>query len=134
MHGPDYEGLDGVCRIGDQDPGGADNEGKHLPTRASVTPRIGCEQTMSKVRRPDSISLLALARCFEKLVAKITSAFPGIILFSVCCVVMGFAQEFWQLVVLRVGIALGEAVCRPAASSLIAEKFRCGHKTWIGAK
>ena len=63
-----------------------------------------------------------------------TSAFPGIILFSVCCVVMGFAQEFWQLVVLRVGIALGEAVCRPAASSLIAEKFRCGHKTWIGAK
>jgi len=47
----------------------------------------------------------------------------GIILFSVCCVVMGFAQDFWQLVVLRVGIALGEAVCRPAASSLIAERF-----------
>ena len=47
---------------------------------------------MSKVRRPDSISLLALARCFEKLVAKITSAFLGVILFSVCCVVMGFAH------------------------------------------
>ena len=42
---------------------------------------------------------------------------------SVSCVLMGVSQEFWQLVVLRMGIALGEAVCRPAASSMIAEKF-----------
>jgi len=47
----------------------------------------------------------------------------GVFLFSLCCMLMGVAQEFWQLVVLRIGIALGEAVCRPAASSLIAEKF-----------
>jgi len=47
----------------------------------------------------------------------------GVLLFSASCVVMGFAQDFWQLVVLRMGIALGEAVCRPAASSMIAEKF-----------
>ena len=47
----------------------------------------------------------------------------GVFLFSASCVVMGFTSDFWQLVVLRMGIALGEAVCRPAASSLIAEKF-----------
>ena len=47
----------------------------------------------------------------------------GICLFSVSCILMGVSNRFWQLVVLRMGIALGEAVCRPAASSLIAELF-----------
>ena len=47
----------------------------------------------------------------------------GIMVFSVSCVLMGIANSFWQLIVLRMGIALGEAVCRPAASSLIAEVF-----------
>ena len=47
----------------------------------------------------------------------------GICLFSVSCILMGISNRFWQLVVLRMGIALGEAVCRPAASSLIAEMF-----------
>ena len=47
----------------------------------------------------------------------------GISLFSVSCILMGIADSFWQLVVLRMGIALGEAVCRPAASSMIAEIF-----------
>ena len=47
----------------------------------------------------------------------------GICLFSVSCILMGVSNSFWQLVVLRMGIALGEAVCRPAASSLIAEMF-----------
>ena len=47
----------------------------------------------------------------------------GISLFSVSCILMGIADSFWQLVVLRMGIALGEAVCRPAASSMIAEMF-----------
>ena len=48
----------------------------------------------------------------------------GVVVFSLSCVLMGFSQQFWQLVVLRMGIALGEAVCRPAASSLIADRFR----------
>merc|ERR1719334_515864 len=43
--------------------------------------------------------------------------------FSLSCILMGVANAFWQLIVLRMGIALGEAVCRPAASSLIAEVF-----------
>ena len=47
----------------------------------------------------------------------------GISLFSVSCILMGISESFWQLVVLRMGIALGEAVCRPAASSMIAEMF-----------
>jgi len=47
----------------------------------------------------------------------------GIMVFSVSCILMGIANSFWQLIVLRMGIALGEAVCRPAASSLIAEVF-----------
>ena len=47
----------------------------------------------------------------------------GISLFSLSCILMGISNSFWQLVVLRMGIALGEAVCRPAASSLIAEMF-----------
>ena len=46
--------------------------------------------------------------------------------FSLSCVLMGVSRQFWQLVVLRMGIALGEAVCRPAASSLIADRFRSG--------
>ena len=48
----------------------------------------------------------------------------GVVVFSLSCVLMGVSRQFWQLVVLRMGIALGEAVCRPAASSLIADRFR----------
>jgi len=47
----------------------------------------------------------------------------GVMVFSICCLLMGISNAFWQLIVLRMGIALGEAVCRPAASSLIAEVF-----------
>ena len=51
-------------------------------------------------------------------------ATAGVVVFSLSCVLMGVSRQFWQLVVLRMGIALGEAVCRPAASSLIADRFR----------
>jgi MFS family permease len=47
----------------------------------------------------------------------------AISVFSVCCILMGFSQSYWQLVVLRMGIALGEGACRPASGSLIAEFF-----------
>lgn len=45
------------------------------------------------------------------------------LLFSVCGAVMGFATEYWHLVILRVGIAAGEAALRPATSSLFMELF-----------
>jgi len=44
-------------------------------------------------------------------------------LFSSCCALIGFATHYWQLVVLRMGIALGEGACRPAGTALIAEMF-----------
>lgn len=48
----------------------------------------------------------------------------GTFVFSISCFLMGFAQSYWQLLVLRVGIALGEAACRPTASSLLADMFQ----------
>ena len=36
----------------------------------------------------------------------------GTLLFSTCLCLMGLSNAYWQLVVLRMGIAAGEAVCR----------------------
>jgi len=47
----------------------------------------------------------------------------GTLIFSVSCLLMGFADQYWHLVATRVGIALGEAACRPTASSLLADLF-----------
>jgi len=52
----------------------------------------------------------------------------GITVFSVACILMGFSQEFWHLVILRVLIAFGESVCRPAGGSLIIEYFDVQHR------
>lgn len=46
-----------------------------------------------------------------------------IMLFSVCGTVTAFVQTYWQLVVLRMGIAAGEAALRPIAGSLLADLF-----------
>jgi len=45
------------------------------------------------------------------------------VLLSSCCLLIGLSTHYWQLVVLRMGIALGEGACRPAGSALIAEMF-----------
>lgn len=47
----------------------------------------------------------------------------GVIAFSISIFLMGCADSYWQLVILRMGIAAGEAVCRPISGSLIAEVF-----------
>jgi MFS family permease len=47
----------------------------------------------------------------------------GTFTFSAACVLMGFTNAYWQLVVLRGLIAMGESVCRPVSSALIAEIF-----------
>jgi len=47
----------------------------------------------------------------------------GTFTFSSACVLMGFSNAYWQLVVLRGLIAMGESVCRPVSSALIAEIF-----------
>jgi len=51
-----------------------------------------------------------------------------VMLFSLCCCLTGLATKYWQLVLLRMGIALGEAALRPAGGSLIAEMFPEGQR------
>jgi len=43
--------------------------------------------------------------------------------FSVCGALTGLATQYWHLVVLRLGIAVGESAMRPAGGSLIPEIF-----------
>ena len=47
----------------------------------------------------------------------------GVFLFSLSCFLTGFSTAYWHLVILRVGIAAGEAVCRPISGGLIADAF-----------
>ena len=47
----------------------------------------------------------------------------GVVAWSVSTVLSGFASSFWMLLLLRSGVALGEAVLTPAAVSLIADLF-----------
>jgi len=47
----------------------------------------------------------------------------GTATFSLACLVMGLAQDYWQLVILRMLIAAGLSVCRPVSGGLIAELF-----------
>ena len=56
-----------------------------------------------------------LSRCF------LLSA--GTATFSLACLLMGVAQEYWQLVILRMLIAAGLSVCRPVSGGIIAELF-----------
>jgi len=47
----------------------------------------------------------------------------GVLIFSSSCLLWGFSSAYWHLVILRVGIAAGEAVCRPISGGLIADAF-----------
>ena len=47
----------------------------------------------------------------------------GIILWSLSTILSGFANGFWMMLILRSGVALGEAVLTPAAISLIADLY-----------
>ena len=47
----------------------------------------------------------------------------GIVLWSVATILSAFANDFWTLLLLRCGVALGEAVLMPTAISLIADLF-----------
>merc|ERR1719220_1737553 len=47
----------------------------------------------------------------------------SVFVFSLSLILMGLSTKYWQLVVLRMGIAAGEAALRPAGGSLIAEMF-----------
>jgi predicted MFS family arabinose efflux permease len=47
----------------------------------------------------------------------------GMVVWSAMTAVSGLARNFAQLIAARVGVALGESACSPAASSLIADYF-----------
>lgn len=47
----------------------------------------------------------------------------GIVLWSAATIVSAFATDYWTLLLLRSGVALGEAVLMPTAISLIADLF-----------
>ncbi len=52
---------------------------------------------------------------------KILSA--GVFAWSFLTAASGFAQNFWQIFALRLGVGVGEASCAPAATSLISDMF-----------
>lgn len=52
---------------------------------------------------------------------KILSA--GVFAWSFLTAISGFAQNFWQIFLLRLGVGVGEASCAPAATSLISDMF-----------
>ncbi len=47
----------------------------------------------------------------------------GVVLWSAMTTLCGFAGRFWQLLLLRMGVGVGEAALSPAAFSLIADYF-----------
>ena len=46
-----------------------------------------------------------------------------LLVWTTCVLLTGFAQQYWQLAVLRFGVGLGEAGCTPFATSLLADHF-----------
>ncbi len=47
----------------------------------------------------------------------------GVTAWSILTALSGFAQHFWQMVILRLTVGVGEASCAPAANSLIGDLF-----------
>jgi len=47
----------------------------------------------------------------------------GVFLWSLMTAASGFATNFWQIFVLRLGVGVGEASCAPAGTSLIGDLF-----------
>lgn len=49
--------------------------------------------------------------------------FAGVVIWSACTFASGLATGFWMLVMMRIGLAVGEAVLSPAAYSMIGDLF-----------
>lgn len=47
----------------------------------------------------------------------------GVTVWSVLTALSGFAQQFWQMVLLRLSVGVGEASCAPASNSLIGDLY-----------
>ena len=49
----------------------------------------------------------------------------GTLTFSLACLLMGLSSEYWHLVILRMLIAMGLAVCRYLSVKLLYNKMDC---------
>jgi len=73
-----------------------------------------------------SISGVLISVMSDKLrssISRVVLVGIGAATFSTACLLMGFSQSYWQLVVLRMLISAGESVCRPMSSAMIADMF-----------
>lgn len=59
--------------------------------------------------------------------------FAAVIIWSACTIMSGFATSFMMLLVLRIGLALGEAALAPAVYSLIGDAMPAERRTLAGA-
>jgi len=60
---------------------------------------------------------------YSKYIGRHTLMALGVLVFSLSLLLMGVSTTYWQLVLLRMGIAAGEAVMRPVAGSMLFELF-----------
>jgi len=60
---------------------------------------------------------------YSKYIGRHTLMALGVLVFSLSLFLMGLSTTYWQLVLLRMGIAAGEAVMRPVAGSMLFELF-----------
>jgi len=60
---------------------------------------------------------------YSKYIGRHTLMAAGVVVFSLSLLLSGLTNSYWQLVILRMGIAAGEAVCRPVAGSMLFELF-----------
>lgn len=65
---------------------------------------------------------LPLARVADKH-NRVRLVWIAVVLWSLCTILSGFASSFWELLVLRAGLALGEAALMPTVHSLIFDLF-----------
>ena len=61
--------------------------------------------------------------------ARLRLAAIGVALWSLATAFSGLSHEYWQLLLARVGVAVGEAVLLPTATSLVADSFAAHVRT-----
>jgi len=73
-----------------------------------------------------SVSGVLISILSDKLkssVSRVVLVGIGTAVFSSACLLMGLANSYWQLVLLRMMIAAGESVCRPMCGAMLADIF-----------
>jgi MFS family permease len=70
-----------------------------------------------------SVAGVPIARIADRGISRSRIVGLGIIVWSLMTAISGFAQEYWELFLARVGVGIGEAALAPAAASIIADLF-----------